>query len=89
MSLEKPQEALALFSTFIMSLASATMIELGMVEDPIRKEKAQNLPSAKQHIEILSMIQEKTQGNLDDKEKQLVESVLRDLKIHFAKATKG
>lgn len=78
----------ALFSTFVMGLASATMIELGIVEDPSSKQKRLRKDEARKHIELLSMLQDKTRGNLDANEKQLLEQVLVDLKYQFAKASK-
>jgi hypothetical protein len=75
----------ALFSTFVMGLASATMIELGLLEDPIEKKKRLRKDQARQHIDLLSMLQHKTRGNLDTHEKELLERVIVDLKLQFAK----
>lgn len=74
------------FSTFILSLASATFIELGLVEDPLSNKKHTNLSAAKQHIDLLQILQDKTRGNLDDEEKGLLERVLRDVRLQFVKA---
>jgi hypothetical protein len=74
------------FSTFVLSLASATFIELGLVEDPQTKKMRSNLPIAKQHIDLLQMLQEKTRGNLDDEERGLLERILRDARLQFVKA---
>jgi hypothetical protein len=75
------------FSTFILSLASATFIEMGVVEDPLTKSKKKDLSSAKQHIDLLQMLQEKTRGNLDDEERGLLERILRDVRLQFVKAS--
>jgi hypothetical protein len=75
-----------MFSTFIMGLASAVLIELGVIDDPITKKRRHNKQGAQQHIEILTMLEEKTRGNLQPEEKQLLEQVLRDVKIAFARA---
>ena len=53
------------FATFIFSLNSSALVQLGMIEDPMTGEKNKNLPLAKQTIDIISMLEEKTQGNLD------------------------
>ena len=74
------------FSTFILSLASATFIELGLVEDPHTNEKRKNLPIAKQHIDLIQILQDKTRGNLDDEERGLLERVLRDVKLQYVKS---
>ena len=75
------------FSTFVLSLASAAFIELGLVEDPQSKKKKTNLPSAKQHIDLLQIIQDKTRGNLDDEERGLLERILRDVRLQYVKAS--
>ena len=77
------------FSTFVLSLASATFIEMGVVEDPLTKSKKKDLSSAKQHIDLLQMLQEKTRGNLDDEERGLLERILRDVRLQFVKASEG
>ena len=77
------------FSTFILSLASATFVEMGVIEDPQTKTKKKDLSSAKQHIDLLQMLQEKTRGNLDDEERGLLERILRDLRLQFVKVSEG
>jgi hypothetical protein len=74
------------FSTFVLSLASATFIELGLVEDPLSKKMQTNLPAAKQNIDLLQILQDKTRGNLDDEERGLLERILRDVRLQYVKA---
>jgi hypothetical protein len=50
------------FATFIFSLNSSALVQLGMMEDPMTGEKTKNLPLAKQTIDIISMLEEKTKG---------------------------
>lgn len=69
-----------------MGLASATLIELGVIEDPLTKKRRVQKDMAQQHIQILTMIEEKTRGNLTSDERELLERVLRDVKMAFAKA---
>ena len=78
-------EHLANFSTFVMGLASASLIEMGVIEDPGTKQKRVNKTAAQQHIELLRMLQEKTRGNLSSDEKELLDRVLTDLKLQFAR----
>ena len=75
------------FATFIFSLNSSALVQLGMMEDPMTGEKSQNLPLAKQTIDILSMLEEKTRGNLDTDEAVMLKNILYDLRIHYVKAT--
>jgi len=79
-------EGNALFSTLLMGLASAAMIELGLIEDPSSKQKRSQPAVAKQHIDILVMLKEKTRGNLSPEEVQLVERLLTDLRLQYAKS---
>jgi hypothetical protein len=68
-----------------MGLASAAMIEMGLVEDPQTKQKKKNPNLAKQHIDLLIVLEEKTRGNLSDEEKNLLTSVIQDLRLNFVK----
>ena len=76
------------FATFIFSLNSSALVQLGMMEDPMTGEKTENLPLAKQTIDILSMLEEKTRGNLDADEAAMLKNILYDLRIHYVKATR-
>lgn len=80
---------MALFSSFLMGLASAALIEMGIVEDPTTKKKHKNKDAAAQHIDMLCVIREKTRGNLDAHEKDLLDRAISDLQIEFAKVFKG
>jgi len=73
------------FSTFIMGLTSAALIELGLIEDPQTKQKRVNRDHARSHIDLLTMLQEKTKGNLSADEKILLDQALTDLRLHFAR----
>ncbi|MGD8702378.1 MAG: DUF1844 domain-containing protein [Desulfosarcina sp.] len=75
------------FATFIFSLNSSALVQLGLMEDPISGEKTKNLPLAKQTIDILSMLEEKTAGNLDTDEAAMLKNILYDLRIHYVKET--
>lgn len=71
------------FNTFILSLASATMIDLGEMEGPDGRRQAPNLPMARHHIDLLAMLQEKTRGNLSGEEERILHQVLYDLRMRF------
>lgn len=74
------------FSTFIMSLGSSAMVNLGQIPPPEGTETHTDLPAAKQIIDILGIIEEKTRGNLDDSEARLLKSLLYDLRVHYVDA---
>ncbi|MCB9593915.1 MAG: DUF1844 domain-containing protein [Sandaracinaceae bacterium] len=70
------------FTTFVLSLSTACMAQLGEVEGPDGGET--DLPMAQQSIEILEMLEEKTSGNLTGEEERILEQVLTDLKQVYA-----
>ncbi len=76
------------FQTFLLSLASSAMVHLGRVPDPQGGESQVNLPMARQTIDILSMLRDKTQGNLDAGEAMLLERVLHDLRLAWVEESK-
>ena len=76
------------FSTFIFSLSSSAFLHFGEIPDPASGKKKKNLPMAKHSIDILSMLEAKTKGNLTDDEKQLLENILYDLRMRYVKETK-
>jgi len=72
-------------STFVISLNASALLHLGAIEDPTTGKKGKNLPMAKQTIDILSMLKEKTAGNLSNDEENLLKSILYDLKMIYVK----
>ena len=77
------------FSTFVLSLAASGMLHLGMAPDPTQPDSpppAANLPLAQQTIDTLAMLQAKTEGNLGEDERKLLESVLYELRMGFVRA---
>ncbi|MCX7823314.1 MAG: DUF1844 domain-containing protein [Syntrophobacterales bacterium] len=73
------------FSTFVFSLASSALVHLGEVKDPLTGQISTNLQLARQIIDTLGMLEEKTKGNLDEAEEQLLKSLIYDLRIKFVK----
>ncbi|MGD8740850.1 MAG: DUF1844 domain-containing protein [Desulfobacterales bacterium] len=73
------------FATFVASLNASALLQLGAIEDPTTGTKNKNLPMAKQTIDILSMMQEKTAGNLSKEEENLLKNVLYDLRLMYVK----
>ena len=73
------------FPTFIISLNASALVNLGAIEDPSSGKKVKDLPIAKQTIDILSMLEEKTRGNLTEEEEQILKNILYDLRIIYVK----
>ena len=72
------------FSTFVLSLASSVMLHLGKVPDPTGATTQPNLALARQSIDMLAMLQDKTRGNLTAEEQEHIDSVLKSLDEHLA-----
>ena len=73
------------FASFIFSLSTTAMYHFGDFPDPVTKESQRNLPAAKQTIDILSILKTKTEGNLDEQEKQMLDGILYELRMRFIK----
>ena len=76
------------FSTFIFSLNSSVLVHLGLLEDPASGVKQKNLPIAKQTIDILGMLEEKTRGNLTQDEEGMLKNILYDLRMLYVREKK-
>ena len=75
------------FSTLVLSLATSAMVHMGLVpESEGGGALEKNLPLAHQTIDTLTMLQEKTRGNLTDDESRLLQSVLYELHMGYVKA---
>jgi hypothetical protein len=73
------------FPTFIASLNASALVHLGVIEDPVSGKAEKNLAMAKQTVDILSMLQQKTAGNLTSDEEAMLKSILYDLRILYVK----
>ncbi len=77
------------FYTFCLSLGSSAFVHLGDAPHPEGGEAGTNLVLAKQTIDILCMLQEKTRGNLSSEEDRFLENLLLDLKLRYVAKTTG
>ena len=73
------------FPTFIFSLNSSTLVHLGIIDDPASGKNVKNLSLAKQTIDILGMLEEKTRGNLTKDEESMLKNILYDLRMLYVK----
>jgi hypothetical protein len=71
------------FSTFVISLSTQVLAQLGELEDPVQGPTGVDLVGAKQLIDILGILKEKTKGNLDESEKALLDHCLYDLRMKY------
>lgn len=77
------------FVTFVLSLYHSTSCHLGIAPNPETQTCEENLPLARETIDILSMLQEKTQGNLTGEEERILSEILFDLRMAYVHKTGG
>lgn len=77
------------FSAFILSLNASSLIHLGEIPDPESRSRSVNIPAAKHTIEILEIIKDKTTGNLDKDEDQLLDDIIYTLRLKFLQHAKA
>ncbi len=76
------------FPTFVASLNASALVHLGAIEDPVSGQREKDLSMAKQTIDILSLLQQKTAGNLTPDEDSLLKSILYDLRMLYVRERK-
>jgi len=76
------------FSNFINSFAIQVLIHLGQIEDPVTKKKEVSLENAREIIDLLAMLKEKTKGNLTKEEDALLTYLIPDLQMRYVEAMK-
>lgn len=76
------------FSTFVISLSTQALMHLGEIANPLTGKVEPDRPVAKQMIDIIGMLREKTKGNLNSGEDRLIEDILFDLRMKYVEAVK-
>ncbi len=71
------------FSTFLVSLSTQALMCLGEIPNPASGQTETDLQAVRELIDIIAMLQEKTRGNLDPTESQLIEKILFDLRMRY------
>ncbi|MFB3903651.1 MAG: DUF1844 domain-containing protein [Acidobacteriota bacterium] len=82
------QEASIDFPSFLLSMATSAMVHMGEVADPATGRPAENMQAARQTIDILTMLRDKTQGNLSGDEQRLLDGLLYELRLKFLSKSK-
>ena len=75
------------FTTFVMGLSTQALMHLGEIADP-EAPHAPDLGAAKQMIDLLGILREKTTGNLEPAEEQLLSSMLYDLRMRYVEVSR-
>jgi hypothetical protein len=76
------------FSTFVISFSTQALMHLGEIANPLTGKVEPDRPVAKQMIDIIGMLREKTRGNLNSGEDRLIEDILFDLRMKYVEAVK-
>ncbi|HEX2675418.1 MAG TPA: DUF1844 domain-containing protein [Polyangiales bacterium] len=74
------------FDIFVLSLNASALIHLGEAPEQQGGKRTVNLPMARQSIDILGLLEEKTRGNLSGEEERLLHDILFDLRMRYARA---
>ncbi len=76
------------FASFVLTLSSSALFHFGEFADPASGKRERNLDMAKQTIDILGVLRDKTRGNLSKDEEHLMDSLLHDLRIKYVEECK-
>jgi hypothetical protein len=77
------------FTAFVISLVNTAAVHFGDLPDPATGEQQPDLQAAANVIDLLAMLEEKTRGNLDASERQLIEQVLYELRLRFVQGQRA
>ena len=77
------------FSTFVLSLSHSALVHLGDAPDPTGAAAAVSLPLARQTIDLLALLQEKTKGNLTGAEEHMMDQVVYELRMRYVEVSRG
>ena len=87
--LTPPLDDIVSFSSFLLGLSTQALLHLGEIEDPVSGRVERDLGAAKHVIDILGILKDKTKGNLEQAEQQLLEAVLYDLRMRYVELVQG
>jgi hypothetical protein len=77
------------FKLFVQKLGFQALITLGVLENPLTKTREPNLVHAQNVIDDLMMLRDKTRGNLEEAEAELLTQVIGELQRHFVALKQG
>ena len=77
------------FATFVLSLSHSALVHLGDAPDPSGHKSPPDLEMARQTIDLLSLLEEKTHGNLTGEEERMLSAALYDLRLRFVEVSKA
>jgi uncharacterized protein DUF1844 len=77
------------FSTFVLGLSTQALLHLGEIPNPVNRAVERDLVAAKQVIDILGILRDKTHNNLESAEESLLDSMLYDLRMRYVQLVRG
>lgn len=77
------------FLNLVVSMSHSALLHLGDAPDPTTGGREKNLPLARQSIDLLAMLQEKTRGNLSGNEERVLSQAIYDLRMRFVEVAQG
>lgn len=77
------------FLNLVVSMSHSALLHLGDAPDPTTGAREMNLPLARQTIDLLAMLQEKTRGNLNGNEERVLSQAVYDLRMRFVEVAHG
>lgn len=77
------------FATFVISISTQALALLGEIPDPVQGRTVVDLDGARQFIDILGILRDKTRNNLDAREAALLEGALYDLRMKYVDRANG
>jgi hypothetical protein len=76
------------FATFVLSLSHSALVNLGDAPSPVDGKLHQNLPMARQTIDLLVLLEQKTTGNLSGEEERVLQQVLYDVRLRYVEVSR-
>jgi hypothetical protein len=76
------------FTSFALSLATSAMMQMGEIPDPMTGRPVENLQAARQTIDILNLLKDKTKGNLTPDENRVIDGLLYELRLKYLSKSK-
>lgn len=83
MTMDTTQQHEIMFTQLVLMFHTAAMQQMGKLKNPMTDKIERNLDAAKNSIDLLDMLKEKTNGNLSDDEARLLRQVIQELKLNF------
>lgn len=77
------------FLNLVVSMSHSALLHLGDAPDPVTGAREKDLPLARQTIDLLAMLQEKTHGNLSGEEERVLTQAIYDLRMRFVEVAQG